>query len=623
MSEVNDMSEVNEIERTPSVNTVPTTATPSPVPVPVPVPSVHQSAGDGSATLDVRTCAEEVLALLQVHGIEVLFLNPGTDSAPLQEAAAALGNRGVPIPLIVTSTFEAVALAAAHGYWQVTRRPQAVFVHVDVGTQNLGAMVHNVLRDRAGVVVLAGRTPYGEDSLAAGGRSSPIHWLQDVPDQAGIVRSYAKWCVELTRADDTARVVGRAVQVAAGGRPGLAYLTLPRDVLMDEAGDPGVRRTGGWARPAPAAPEPGALAEVAGLLARAEHPVIVTSRVGRDVEAGRELRRLVELVGVPVVGRPEAVNLPTDHPLLRRSPSEASELLKSADLVLVVACDVPWIPARQQLAPGCVVVHIDPDPVRADMPMWTFPAHLSLTADAGVALRELADLMHEEDDTSRQRWGRRSAESLRRDPTGSPASSELDVLRVVGTLNSLLGPEDVVVEEAVSNTGTVVEVLDRTLPGTLLSAGGPGLGWALGASVGVKMASPGRRVVALVGDGAFLFGSPVSALCLAAEASAPFLAVVLDNDGYRASRRPVLELFPQGISAEQGLVVGTSFAQPPDQAAVARACGASGETVTTLPELAPAIRRGLQVVDEGRCAVVSVRITQRSSPDPGPTGARQ
>jgi len=559
---------------------------------------------------DLQTCAEEVLALLRVHGIDVLFLNPGTDSAPLQEAAAALSRRGVPIPRIVTSTFEAVALAAAHGYWQVAGKPQAVFVHVDVGTQNLGAMVHDVLRDRAGVVVLAGKTPYGEHSLAAGGRSSPIHWQQDTPDQAGIVRPYAKWCVELARSVDTARVVGRAVQVAASGRPGLAYLTLPRDVLMEEAGPVALRRTEGWARPTPAAPDPGMLAQVATVLARAEHPVIVTSRVGRDVGAVGELRRLVELVGIPVVGRPEAVNLPTDHALLRRDPAEGAKLLENADVVLVVACDVPWIPARQRFAPQCTVIHIDPDPVRADMPMWTFPAHLSLTADAGIALGQLADLMEAMDDGLRQGWERRAVELRQSGPAPAPMSTGLDVARVVEALNVLLDPEDIVVEEAVSNTGAVVEALDRTVPGTLHSAGGPGLGWALGASVGIKMASPGRRVVAVVGDGAFLFGSPVSALCLAAEATAPFLTIILDNNGYRASRRPVLDLFPDGASVEQGSVVGTSFAQPPDQNLVARACGASGETVSQLSELVPAISRGIQAVDEGRCAVVSVRITQ-------------
>src|SRR6516225_5290776 len=134
-----------------------------------------------SANEDLRSCAEEILYLLGVHGVDILFLNPGTDSAPLQEAGVALTERGVAIPRIIVCTFEGVALAAAHGHWQASRRLQAVFVHVDVGTQNLGAMVHNVLRDRGGALVLAGKTPYAEDADTPGARDSFIHWQQDVP----------------------------------------------------------------------------------------------------------------------------------------------------------------------------------------------------------------------------------------------------------------------------------------------------------------------------------------------------------------------------------------------------------------------------------------------------------
>src|SRR5258708_3429368 len=126
---------------------------------------------------------------------------------------AVLTGAKVTIPRIITCSFESVALAAAHGYWQVTRRPQCVFVHVDVGTQNLGAMMHNVMRDQAGVIVIAGKTPYGEDPDSLGGRAHTINWQQDVPDQAGIVRGYAKWIMEITRSDMVPRAIGRAVQV--------------------------------------------------------------------------------------------------------------------------------------------------------------------------------------------------------------------------------------------------------------------------------------------------------------------------------------------------------------------------------------------------------------------------
>src|SRR6202451_2939657 len=129
-------------------------------------------------TVKLKTTAEHLVYLLAEHGVEYLFLNPGTDTAPVQEAVYALAEAGLPAPKVLLSTFESVSLAAAHAYWNMTGRPQAVFVHVDAGTQNLGAMVHNVLRGRAGVVVIAGKTPYGEEDGPSGGRNRPIQWQQ-------------------------------------------------------------------------------------------------------------------------------------------------------------------------------------------------------------------------------------------------------------------------------------------------------------------------------------------------------------------------------------------------------------------------------------------------------------
>lgn len=565
----------------------------------------------------VQTCAEELLYLLAAHGVEYLFLNPGTDSAPIQEAAVALGAANLPAPSLVACSFESVSLAAAHGYWQATRRPQAVWVHVDAGTQNLGAMVHNIMRDRAGVVVLAGKTPYGEDTGHPGGRSSPIHWLQDVPDQAAIVRSYAKWTAELVRATDVARFVGRAVQLAGGGIPGLAYMMVSRDVLMEEAAPPTLRRTNGWALPHPPAMSPEAVSEVAKHVAEARRPVLVTTRLGRRPGAAEALGRFADTVAIPVVTRPEAVNLVTTHPMLCRDPREADELLSSADLILIVEADVPWVPARVTPAQDATIIHIGPDPLHTNMPMWTFPVDLAITADGGIALRQLQDAMEQWAPRSRAKWeerrrarsGTAGAGPTPQVPQPAPAGdASLDAELVIRTLDGLLRPDDVVMLEAVTNAGTVGRYLTRLKPETLYSSGGPGLGWAMGASVGAKLASPGRRVVAIVGDGAFMFGVPTASFCLAAEVGAAFLVVILNNEGYRASRMPVFELFPGGYSVKAGEAVGTRFRQAPDAASVARACGGWGERVSDPSRVAGALRAGLGAVERGMAAVVDIHI---------------
>lgn len=568
---------------------------------------------------ELHTCAEEILHLLAVHGVEILFLNPGTDSAPLQEAHRSLSRRGVAVPRLIVSSFESVALAAALGYWQASGRPQAVFVHVDVGTQNLGAMIHDALRDRAGAIVLAGKTPYADDAETPGGRSSPIHWYQDMPDQAGIVRAYAKWCGELVRAHDTARVIGRAVQVAAGGIPGLTYLTLSRDVLMDPPGPASLRRTTGYARPRPAAIEPDALAELAERVAQAERPLIVTNRAGRYPGGAEALAQLSRLAAIPVTGRPESVNLVTTDPLCVRSQAHAEALLTEADVVVIVDCDVPWIPRTTAPAPGAFVVQIDRDPVKADMPLWSFPVDLALTADPGVALRQLVEAVGRHADAGAERWARRRDElgvaiaaSTRaiREQAAAPELPPTDIRAVLRTINEALDPGCLVVEEAVSNIGPFAELIDRSEPDSLYSAGGPGLGWAPGAAVGIKLARPDRTVVAVVGDGVFFFGVPTATLCLAAEANAPVVIVVLNNGGYRASRLPVLALFPDGVSAREGKVSGAAFAQPPDVVGIAEACGAWGARTDGAEGLSAALADAIAVVAQGRSAVIDVRVQQ-------------
>src|SRR2546421_5272656 len=98
--------------------------------------------------------AADLVALLADEGVSHLFINPGTDTAPVQEALAAAREAGRPLPEAVLCLHEQVALSAAIGHHMAGGRPQAVMVHVDAGTLNLGGAVHNAQRNHVPVVVL-------------------------------------------------------------------------------------------------------------------------------------------------------------------------------------------------------------------------------------------------------------------------------------------------------------------------------------------------------------------------------------------------------------------------------------------------------------------------------------
>lgn len=566
--------------------------------------------------MKLKTTAEHLVSLLAAHGVEYLFLNPGTDTAPVQEAVYALTEAGLPAPTVLLSTFESVSLAAAHAYWKMTGRPQAVFVHVDAGTQNLGAQVHNVLRDRAGVVVIAGKTPYGEKADTSGGRNASIQWQQDVPDQPGIIRGYAKWIQEITRPGMLDRAIGRALQVAASSPAGMAYLTVSRDVLMD-APALDESRVRGFAVPVPPAPAPDAVAQIAAALAAAESPVLVTSRIGRTAEGFAAATDFADLAGVLVTGRLEGgpVTMPTRHPMNVAGRPQGAAAISAADVILLIESDVPWLPATVTLRPDVQVFHVDPDPSKASMPLWSYPVDVAVQADGPATLAavtaELRRLADEQPAVAKRLADRVALLRARQvELPEPPESGPLTPIGVMRALSTVIDAEDIVVEEAVTNASAVYEGLERSKPGTIMAPAAPGLGWALGGSLGVKLARPDRRVIAVTGDGAFLFGVPTSAFMMAAQWETPFLAVILNNNGYRASRLPVYGLFPDGVSARRREAVGTRFTKAPDYPALAAACHAHGERVEKAEDLVPALRRALAVLDSGQAAILECVVEQ-------------
>ena len=338
--------------------------------------------------LAARNGAEALIQLLVAHGVEYLFLCPGTDTAPVQEAIVALGRDGQTVPKIVPGLYETVALAAAHGYFNVTRRPQAVLVHVDAGTQNLGAMMHDAQRAHAGVLVFAGRTPYTVDGSVPGARDAYIQWLQDQPDQPGIVRNYVKWSHELGRTDTLNYLVPRAAQIAASEPAGPVYMTVAREVLMSPMDGVTVLPP---ERTRPSITGPGDLdgiETVAEWLAEAERPVIIAGDVGRHPEAVAHLTRLAELVGALVSDRASPLNISLTHPLYRL---DVSAEIREADAILLLDCLVPWIPKLTQPPKTARIAQIDIDPVKASIPLWGFPVDLPLVGDTAKALPLLVE----------------------------------------------------------------------------------------------------------------------------------------------------------------------------------------------------------------------------------------
>ena len=567
----------------------------------------------------VAEAAETYLDALVAQGVDCLFLNPGTDTFPIQEAAAKLRALGRAAPRVVLCPFETIALAAAHGYYAATGRPQAVLVHVDVGTQNLGSMVHNAQRGRIGVLITAGRAPYTTDARERGTRDDYIHWFQEQRDQHSIVRNYTKWDYELRRPDQMGEVVARAFQIAGSDPPGPVYLTLPREVLMATPGAVPLHRPERFPPARLGGGDPEGLRELARRLVRAERPVVIAGTTGRSRAGFDGLRRLAELLALPVVEWRDRVNFPADHPLHQGFSLASDSLLRAAGLILVLDHDVPYIPTRTELSPGTTIVQIDLDPIKESIPLWTFPLDLAIKADTGRALDLLAEYAAELlDEGDRRRIIARRAEladrhaRLRSDWEGSArrGASERPIAPewLAHCLEQLRreAPGAIFVEETVTNSMSLFRQIATSDFGSWFKSGASGLGWGLGAAVGVKLAHPEQPVIALVGDGSFLFGAPLAAFWAARTSDAPILAVILNNGGYNATRQPLLAAYPEGYSARSGDLIGVDLTPAPRYHKLADAVEAYGERVEDPTEILPALRRGLERGRSGQSAILDV-----------------
>src|SRR3970040_1803979 len=187
--------------------------------------------GEHPVSFKPETAPEACLGLLAARGIEHLFANGGTGFAPLVEPYAKGRKLGWRLPEIVIVPHENLGVAMAHGYTMLTGRPQAMMVHVGVGTANAVNGLINASRMNIPILFTAGRTPLTESGALAGARNNYIHWAQEHFDQGGMLREFMKWDYELRHAEQVDQALDRALAIAKSEPQGPVYMTLPREIL--------------------------------------------------------------------------------------------------------------------------------------------------------------------------------------------------------------------------------------------------------------------------------------------------------------------------------------------------------------------------------------------------------
>lgn len=567
--------------------------------------------------------ARHLLDGLDELGIEHVFANLGTDHVSLIEELAERPDGSGPRFMLVPH--ENVAMHMAGGFAMATGRGQAVMVHVDAGTANAAMGAHNLFRTRVPVLMMAGRAPYSLHGELPGARDNYVHYVQDPFDLGSIVRPYVKWEYTLPSGYVAKEALRRAHTLMQSDPPGPVSMMLPREVLAETIEGERVRAfdAHGYGAVGAGGIEPDLAARFADEIMRADHPVAVTTYLGRNREAVSLLDALARATGLQVVeSNPTYLNIPRDSPCF--AGFEAGPVLARADLGILLDVDVPFLPGSAPGADRIRWLQIDVDAVKREFPMWGFRTDLRAEADTAIALRQILDQVERRsDDAFRARvrarvegWRpARTARLARLADAGHLVGSHdaISPDHVCATLARYLRPDDVLVNEAIRNTMAVMNQVPRTQAGTYFANAGGGLGFSGGAALGLRLAMPDRRVVQIVGDGSFHFSSPDAVYATAQRYDLPILTIVLDNRGWSAVKQATLRMYPDGRAAGQDEFQSRLESGRPGEVRrfdlLAEAFGAHGEHVVDPADLDAALARCFAMVDGGRAALLHVRVT--------------
>jgi len=578
--------------------------TPDPIDAPGTPPAAGQDLTAGGA----------VFARLARLGVEVVFVNSGTDFPPVIEGLAEADAHGAELPRTVVVAHEHAAVSMAHGYYFATGRAQAVMLHTNVGLSNGATGAINAATDRVPMLLMSGRTPTVEEGRF-GARTVPIGWGQEMRDQPALVREACKWDYELRFPEQVPQLLDRAYAIAASTPRGPVYLALPREVLCEPCPSAELDRAPAMAAARVVAPR-SLLATAADLLAGARRPLVIAQRGAGDQEGFDALARLADRWSIPVCQYwAVATAISAHHPMYVGQDPEP--WISEADVVLVIDSLAPWSPDIHRLREDCRVIHLGPDPLEARFPVRNFRSDLSVTSEVGPGLVGLEQGLHDssraESATGRTEWRalverhvadrRIRLDGLAATDPAQPMTKEW-VAHTVG--RALRGRAATVVSEL----GCPLDPLELTEHGSWRQEPhSGGLGWGLPCAMGIKLADPDRLVVATVGDGSYMFANPVACHQVAEANGIAVLVIVLNNAGYGAVRSSVLGLYPTGYAAKFDDMPLTGLAPSPDFAQVAAASRAHAETVADGRDLAGALERALRAVTvDRRQALLDVRI---------------
>ncbi|MFZ2652906.1 MAG: thiamine pyrophosphate-dependent enzyme [Burkholderiaceae bacterium] len=591
---------------------------------------LEENAGPGR-TAQRRYGSDFIVDLIQRYGIAYAAFNPGASFRGIHDSLVNyLGNRA---PQLLECTHEEISVAIAHGYARASGKPMVAIVHDVVGLQHATMAIYNAWCDRVPVIVLGGTGPMSYPHRRPGS-----DWVHTALVQGNLVRDFVKWDDQPADLASVAESFARAYQVATTEPTGPVYVCFDASIqehevdVFPELPDP--QRL--LAPTSPTAP-PEAIERVARALLDADHPVIVVDRLGRSALAYDALTRLADLLAVPVLDQGTRHNFPNCHPMAL--VELAAEVLGEADYILGLdAIDLYGAlhtvdrlsrQTKPMFGPSARIAHVGMDNYLVGSWSHDFRRLQAtddlLSADTSVFVPQLlarcTALLNEPSGAAAgarvrkrtDRW-RGRVQGLREKRLAQAQAQQGESPIALSTL--ALCVWDVIKDEPwvlvnghLNRWVTRLWQIDRCDQYLGKTPGG-GLGYCIGAAIGVALAQPERLCVNLQPDGDFLFTA--TGLWTAVHHRVPILNILVNNRTYYNSEEHAATIARHRGRPVENAHIGNRIDDPAvDFAKLAQSMGAYAEgPVLRSQDIEPALRRALHVIKtERRPALVDV-VTQ-------------
>ncbi|MEP6547960.1 MAG: 5-guanidino-2-oxopentanoate decarboxylase [Gammaproteobacteria bacterium] len=461
-------------------------------------------------------CGEAVMNLLSAYGVDTVFGMAGTMTVELYRGIALAGIRHV------QCRNEQGASLMADGYARATGKPGVCTIIAGPGVTNAATGIAQAYCDSQPMLVLSGACATQTQGKGWG----PIH---ELADQAAVTAGFTAFSTMVRYPADLPELIARAYAVFRGSRPRPVHLSLPRDVLS-------LPVEFGWKTrrsPSLPMPDPGAIEEAADRLARAKRPLILVG--GGGVGTRKALTAIAEHIGAPVLSTnagkgilPESHSLSLGASIVRKASQDA---LADADVVLLVGSEVgmgdSFLPTLEISGD---LIRIDIDPIELTS---IYAAAVPIQADAGAAMLALWSALSSRKPAAQRSQGEIRARGVLAHIAATLTDVEKQHARVWKILRSVLPADAIVMGDAsqivYSGSHAMAMEMERCwyYSGTYCA-----LGVALPMAIGAKIGAPHRPVIAVAGDGGFMF--TVNELATAVEERLALPVIVWNNDALKA-----------------------------------------------------------------------------------------